>query len=93
MVISRKFWVFPLATLLLVMQGCSAFTPQPVEKVVFKDRAESSVNGGLTVTVAVPTIEEAKVIYGAELALKKIQPVWVDVKNESADTYWFLTPG
>ena len=93
MVISRKFWIFPLATLLLVMQGCSAFTPQPVEKVVFKDRAESSVNGGLTVTVAVPTIEEAKVIYGAELALKKIQPVWVDVKNESADTYWFLTPG
>ena len=93
MVISRKFWIFPLATLLLVMQGCLAFTPQPVEKVVFKDRAESSVNGGLTVTVAVPTIEEAKVIYGAELALKKIQPVWVDVKNESADTYWFLTPG
>lgn len=93
MVISRKFWIFPLATLLLVMQGCSAFTPQPVEKVVFKDRAETSVNGGLTVTVAVPTIEEAKVIYGAELALKKIQPVWVDVKNESADTYWFLPSG
>ena len=70
MVISRKFWIFPLATLLLVMQGCSAFTPQPIEQVAFKDRAESSVNGGLTVTVAVPTIAEAKAIYGVALASK-----------------------
>jgi hypothetical protein len=93
MVISRKFWIFPLATLLLVMQGCSAFTPQPIEQVAFKDRAESSVNGGLKVTVAVPTIEEAKAIYGAALASRQIQPVWLEVKNESADTYWFLPSG
>jgi len=93
MVISCKFWIFPLATLLLVMQGCSAFTPQPLEKVAFKDRAESSVNGGLTVTVAVPTIEEVKVIHGVKLASRQIQSVWLEVKNESADTYWFLPSG
>jgi hypothetical protein len=93
MVISRKFWIVPLATLLLVMQGCSAFTPQPLEKVAFKDRAKSSVNGNVTVTVAVPTIEEAKVIYGVELASRQIQSVWVEIKNESADTYWFSSSG
>jgi hypothetical protein len=93
MVISRKFWIFLLATLLLVMQGCSAFTPQPLEKVAFKDRAKSSINGGLSVTVAVPTIEEAKVIYGVKLASRHIQSVWLEVKNESADTYWFLPSG
>jgi LssY C-terminus len=93
MVISRKFWIFLLAALLLVMQGCSAFTPQPLEKVAFKDRAESSVNGGLTVTVAVPTIEEVKVIHGVKLASRQIQSVWLEVKNESADTYWFLPSG
>ena len=82
-----------MATLLLVMQGCSAFTPQPIEQVASKDRAESSVNGGLKVTVAVPTIEEAKAIYGAALASRQIQPVWLEVKNESADTYWFLPSG
>ncbi len=73
MVIFHKFWIFSLATLLLVMQGCSAFAPQPIEKVAFKDRAESSINGGLTVTAAVPTNKEAKVIYGVELASKNIQ--------------------
>jgi hypothetical protein len=93
MVISRKFWICPLAALLLVIQGCSAFTPQPLEKVAFKDRAKSSVNGGVTVTVAVPTIEEATVIYGVKLASKQIQSVWVEIKNESADTYWFLPSG
>lgn len=93
MVISRKFWIFPLATLLLVMQGCSAFTPQPVEQVAFKDRAQSSANGDLKVTVAVPTIEEAKAIFGVDLASKQIQPLWVEVKNESARLFWFLTSG
>jgi hypothetical protein len=92
-VISCKSWIFSLAFLLLIMQGCSSFTPQPLEKVTFQDRAKSSTNGGLTVTVAVPTITEAKVIYGVALAAKHIQPVWLEVKNESADTYWFLPSG
>jgi hypothetical protein len=93
MVISCKSWIFSLAFLLLIMQGCSSFTPHPLEKVAFQDRAKSSTNGGLTVTVAVPTITEAKVIYGVALAAKHIQPVWLEVKNESADTYWFLPSG
>ena len=93
MVISCKSWIFSLAILLLVMQGCSAFTPQPVEKTAFKDRAESSVNGAVTVTVAIPTIAEAKMIYGVNLTSKQIQPVWLEVKNESDDTYWFLPSG
>lgn len=92
-VIFRKFWIFLLAILLLAIQGCSAFTPQPVEKVAFKDRAKNSINGGLTVTVAVPTIEEAKMIYGVKLASRHIQSVWLEVKNESADTCWFLPSG
>ena len=92
-VIFRKFWIFLLAILLLVIQGCSAFTPQPVEKVAFRDRAKNSINGGLTVTVAVPTIEEAKMIHGVKLASRHIQSVWLEVKNESADTYWFLPSG
>ena len=47
----------------------------------------------MTVTVAVPTITEAQAIYGVELASKHIQPVWLEVKNDSADTYWFLPSG
>ena len=93
MVISRKFWIFPLATLLLVMQACATAKPPPVDPLAYKKRTESSVNEDVTVTVAVPTISEAQAIYSVELSSKHIQPVWVEVKNDSADTYWFLPLG
>ena len=93
MVISRKFWIFPLATLLLVMQACATAKPPPVDPLAYRNRTESSVNEDVTVTVAVPTISEAQAIYSVELSSKHIQPVWVEVKNDSADTYWFLPSG
>jgi len=93
MVVSRKLWIVPLATLLLVMQACATAKPPPVDPLAYKNRTESSVNEDVTVTVAVPTISEAQAIYGVELSSKHIQPVWVEVKNGSADTYWFLPSG
>ena len=93
MVVSRKFWIFPLATLLMVMQACATAKPLPVDPLAYRNRTESSVNEDVTVTVAVPTISEAQAIYSVELSSKHIQPVWVEVKNDSADTYWFLPLG
>ena len=93
MVISRKSWIFPLATLLMVMQACATAKPLPVDPLAYRNRTESSVKEDVTVTVAVPTISEAQAIYSVELSSKHIQPVWVEVKNDSADTYWFLPLG
>jgi hypothetical protein len=93
MVIFAKFWVLPWAVFALGMQGCATTTPSPLDPLAYQNRAKSSVNEGLAVTVAVPTVAEAQAIYGVELASKEIQAVWVKVKNESADTYWFLTSG
>ena len=88
-----KFWIILLAVIVLVVQGCATTKPLPVDPLAFKERAESSFKDGLTVTVAVPTVAEAQAIYGVQLASKEIQPVWVEVKNDSADPYWFLTTG
>jgi len=93
MVICSKFWIFLLATLLIVMQACATAKPLPVDPLAYKNRTESSVKEDVTVTVAVPTISEAQAIYSVELSSKHIQPVWVEVKNDSADTYWFLPLG
>ena len=93
MVISRKFWIFPLATLLMVMQAYATAKPLSVDPLAYRNRTESSVNEDVTVTVAVPTISEAQAIYSVELSSRHIQPVWVEVKNDSADTYWFLPLG
>jgi hypothetical protein len=88
-----NFYVFSLSVLILLLQGCATTKPTPVDPLAYKNRTKSSVIGELTVTVAVPTISEAQVIYGVELASKHIQPVWVEVKNDSNDTYWFLPSG
>ncbi|MDB4442229.1 LssY C-terminal domain-containing protein [bacterium] len=82
-----------MATLLMVMQACATAKPLPVDPLAYRNRTESSVNEDVTVTVAVPTISEAQAIYSVELSSKHIQPVWVEVKNDSADTYWFLPLG
>jgi len=77
----------------MVMQACATAKPLPVDPLAYRNRTESSVNEDVTVTVAVPTISEAQAIYSVELSSKHIQPVWVEVKNDSADTYWFLPLG
>ena len=88
-----NFWIFPLAVLVFFMQGCATTKPTPVDPLAYKGRTKTNVIEDVTVTVAVPTIAEAKAIYGVELASKHIQPVWLEVKNDSADTYWFLPSG
>jgi hypothetical protein len=64
-----------------------------MDAVPFKTRAQTQIQGGLTVTAAVPTLEEAKEIYGVDLASKGMQPVWVEVKNEEELPHWFLPSG
>jgi hypothetical protein len=88
-----KFWIFSLALFVLGLHGCATIQPTSVDPLAYKSRTKSSVKEDVTVTVAVPTIAEAQATYGVELAAKHIQPVWLEVKNDSADTYWFLPSG
>jgi LssY C-terminus len=88
-----KSWFFYLAVLVFFMQGCATTKPPPEDPLAYKNRTESNINEDVTVTVAVPTIAEARAIYGVKLAYKHIQPVWLEVKNDSTDTYWFLPSG
>jgi hypothetical protein len=88
-----KVRIFHLLFLFLFVQGCATTPPLPVDPLAYKNRIKRSVKEDVTVTVAVPTISEAQAIYGVKLASKYIQPVWLEVKNDSADTYWFLPSG
>jgi hypothetical protein len=78
----------------LAAQGCATSEPLPVEDYgPYQERAETQVQGDLGVTVALPTTEEAAEIYGVDLAEKAIQPVWVEVRNDATEPYWFLMSG
>jgi hypothetical protein len=91
--IPRDFWIFPLTFFVLMMLGCATTKTLPVDLLAYKNRAKSSINEDVTVTVALPTISEAQALYGVNLASKYIQPVWLEVKNDSDDIYWFLPSG
>ncbi|MGD9384480.1 MAG: LssY C-terminal domain-containing protein [Desulfobacterales bacterium] len=93
-VLQRNLMLGLSFTFALMMLGCAtSFSPRPIDEVPFKTRAQTQIMDGLTVTVAVPTLEEAKAIYGVDLASRGMQPVWIEVKNEENLPYWFLPSG
>lgn len=79
--------------LVLTLTGCASFEPRPFDEVSFRDRAQTQTQGKVTVTVAVPTRDEATEIYGVDLAQKGMQPVWIEVRNDGDQLAWFLPSG
>jgi hypothetical protein len=75
------------------LASCASFSPRPLDEVPFRDRARTQGAGGLTVTVAVPTMAQAEAIYGVDLASRGMQPVWLEIANETDQPYWFLPAG
>jgi len=73
----------------LAFIGCAQFQHQMPEKLPFMDRSQTKIEDGVRVTVAVPSAEESEQIFGFKLAGKNMQPVWLEVENNS-DTSFFL---
>jgi hypothetical protein len=73
--------------------SCASTAPETRSHSPYQERAVTEVRGGVSVTVALPTAEEAEALYGVDLTEKKIQPVWIKVKNDTAKSYWFLSSG
>ena len=73
----------------LAFIGCAQFQHKLPEALPFMDRSQTKTDGEVRVTVAVPSTEESEQIFGFPLAAKNIQPVWLEVENNS-DTAFFL---
>ena len=82
-----------LSAFAIHIQGCATSPPVTEAPKAFDQRTHTVVKGEVTVTVAVPTRAEAEALYGVELWRKHIQPIWVEVKNDSPATYWLLPSG
>lgn len=72
--------------------GCAA-TPADVSGSDYRGRAVTRAEGALRVSAAVLSAEESADLYGVSLAKKKIQPVWVEVENQSDHNYFLMSPG
>jgi hypothetical protein len=74
------------------LASCTA-TQSTVSVPAYQNRTVTRAEGGLQVSIAVLSPEESTAVYGVPLADKKIQPVWVEVRNREDRSYFLLSPG
>jgi len=70
--------------------GFKDYPATPIEKVDFLSHAETKTENGITVTTSVLTLEESDKIFGVDMFSKGIQPVWLEIKNNTDSDYTFL---
>ncbi|MCI0482023.1 MAG: LssY C-terminal domain-containing protein [Candidatus Dadabacteria bacterium] len=87
----KKFLLSAIWIILTAATGCGgSYSPKPPEEVSFLGRAETQSRGGLTVTVAVLSREESEEVFGVDLAANGVQPVWLDIENNTGKPYFFM---
>ena len=80
-----------------ILIGCAtsatstSFEPTSINEVRFRDRTQSKHDDDVRVMVAVPSAEETKALFSANLTLKEIQPIWVKVENHSDRTFYLIS--
>jgi hypothetical protein len=93
----NALWIILSLLIVPTLIGCAtsatstSFKPTSINEVRFRDRIQSKHDGDVRVTVAVPSAEENKALFSANLALKEIQPIWVKVENHSDRTYYLIS--
>jgi hypothetical protein len=75
---------------LLLLAGCKSFEPMVVDEPGFLERAQTKQEGGVRVSVAVPSREEAKQYFGVNINGEKIQPVWLRIENGEDEEFVLL---
>jgi hypothetical protein len=75
--------------------GCfgRSYQPQPLESVPFGSRAQTQERAGVVITAAVPTPEEAEAIFGIPVYERRVQPVWLEVTNNTSTRMRFAPVG
>ena len=78
----RPIMVGSLICLALLMNACATFKkPATINEVPIFERALTKEDNGIRVSTSVIGDEEARQIFGIDLARKKIQAVWVEIEN------------
>jgi hypothetical protein len=88
----RSIMVGSLIFLALFMNACATFKkPAAINEAPIFERALTQEDNGIRVSTSVLGDEEARQIFGIDLARKKIQAVWIEVEN-SIDRPIILLP-
>ena len=85
--LSRKFYIRAFVILLLTafLAACSTtpYSHEPLDGFGVVQRAETKEQGQIRVRASVPSREEAEKIFGIPIYKRGIQPIWLEVSNNS----------
>jgi len=72
-----------------VLLGCAAYNPRTLNERPLRERAIVQTQKGVRVLAAVPSAEETQSVFGLPLYKKGIQPVWLEIENNTQHRMWF----
>lgn len=78
---------------MLGLSACATFKPGSLEQIPVRERAQTLEENGLRVSVAVLSRAEAKDLFGANLHDRGVQPVWIEVENQTDMPFWLMFHG
>jgi hypothetical protein len=71
--------------------GCAAFEPRPLDENSFRSHSQTQVKQGVSVSAAVLGAEETEAAFGFALYEKGVQPVWLEIENNTPHRIWFTS--
>lgn len=91
------FWILVLVVGFVVgrfaIDLVAPFHPEPPSQVPFLEHARTKTSDKVSVTAAALGPDESYRIFGVAMALKGIQPVWIEVRNDEDVPLWYLRAG
>jgi len=79
--------------LLLGACGTPFRRPATFDDAALRKRAQTVADGGIRVSAAIPDPEEARAIFGVDLDKNGIQPLWLEIENDTNRMLFFLPTG
>ena len=72
-----------------ILSGCATFTPRPVNEEPIHRHAVSQTENGVRVSAAVLGSKETETVFNLQLYRKGIQPIWLEIENQTPYRMWF----
>lgn len=83
-----------IAVLLLGLGGCATWQPPAnADDSALRARAITDTVNDVTLSASVLSVADSERLFGADINAGGIQPVWIEVRNDSAHTLWLLRSG
>ena len=79
----------------VLLSGCAtgSFNPESFDASILRERAVTHHAGKTRVSAAVPGREETEAWFGLDLYARGVQPVWLEIENQSEHRFRFAPTG